>query len=438
MKVVIGLGTTGLSVVRYLRAQAEVVVVMDSALEPEGAVALRAEYPEVCCFFGGFNRDVLDQAEEVIVSPGVSLRHPDLGACVARKCVVGDIELFARHVRVAGKPISVYGVTGSNGKTTVTTLLGQMAAAAGVHAAVAGNIGPPVLSCLEDKLTQCYILELSSFQLETTTSLALESGVVLNVTPDHMDRYDDFEAYRAAKQWIYRNCRTPVINMDAPDIWQGLPLPSHRIAFSVKKSADYCLHEGWLVGHGKRLCSLAEMPLSGEHHWQNALAALAMGEVMGLPLSAMVSVLKNFRGLPHRCQMIREVDGVLWYNDSKGTNIGATETAINTVAHMTPGKVILLAGGLGKGADFRTLEPCLRAHVSHAILLGRDAEILAGAWCAVTQIHRVTTLEEAVACARRLATRGDAVLLSPACASLDMFQNFADRGDQFIAWVNAL
>lgn len=436
MKVVVGLGLTGVSCVAYLRAQGHDVIAMDGALQPAGYPTLRTNYPEVRCILGGIDKRLLASAEEIVVSPGVPLEK----VMVADRPVpiVGDIELLARATR---QPI--YAITGSNGKTTVTTLVGEMARAAQAGMAVAGNIGTPVLDFLRDETCRGYVLELSSFQLETTYSLRPRAATILNVTPDHLDRYRDFADYLAAKQRIYLGCEIPLLNADEPWIYESLSLPSNSLTFSVKHSqADYHLMQQgaqtFLARRGEPVLSVQEMVLQGTHHWQNALAALAFGEVMQLPLSAMVNVLKTFTGLDHRCQWVRSRRGVEWYNDSKATNVGATETAINSLGPQTAGHIVLIAGGLGKGADFTCLQPCVQQYVSHLVLLGEDAPILAEALKQHAAVHYVKSIQEAVTVADQLAQPGDKVLLAPACASLDMFQNYGDRGNQFMAAVNAL
>lgn len=430
MKVVIGLGITGLSCIDYFVRQGQRVIAMDTAEHPAGYEKLKAKHPQIPCFLGSLNPERLQQADEIILSPGVPPEQPLLAECKKRGIpLVGDIELLARST---DKPI--YAITGSNGKSTVTTWIGEMAKAAGRNMAVAGNIGTPVLDIQQ---SDGYILELSSFQLETTDSLQAKSAVLLNLSPDHLDRHKTCEAYLAAKQRIYQNCENPLVNLDAPEVWQSLSLKNTR-SFSLYQKADYCIDQSFLTSHGERLLSVNDLCLQGEHNWSNALVALAMGEVMGLPRETLLTVLRQFSGLPHRCQWVRNINGVTWYNDSKGTNTGATETAINSIAKITPERLILLAGGQGKGTDFSELQSCVKRHVSDVILFGQDAALMEQALKKIAHVIRVDSLQAAVELAHQRAKSGDSVLLSPACASFDMFVGYEDRGKQFMNLVNAL
>jgi UDP-N-acetylmuramoylalanine--D-glutamate ligase len=439
MKVVVGLGLTGVSCIDYLRRLGDDVIAMDGALQPAGLDTIRARYPDLRCIVGGLDKRVLAQADEIIISPGVPIEKVMVASHVP---IIGDIELLAR---ATNKP--VYAITGSNGKTTVTTLVGAMAQAAQAKMAVAGNIGTPVLDFLSEEASQSnvkgFILELSSFQLETTYSLKPKAATILNVTPDHLDRYRDIADYLAAKQRIYHHCDIPILNADEAWMYAGLPISSTALRFSVKTNeADYYVesqgNDTYLVRRGERLLAASDMVLQGIHHWQNALAALAFGEVMQLPLTTMLDVLRRFTGLDHRCQWVRSHQGVDWYNDSKATNVGATETAINSLGPQTTGHLVLIGGGLGKGADFSVLQEPVKRFVSHLILMGQDAPQMAEALHDCAEVHRVKTIQEAVKMAHQLAQPGDKVLLAPACASLDMFQNYGDRGNQFVAAVNAL
>ncbi len=439
MKVVIGLGITGLSCIDYLVSQGESVIAMDAAHQPARYQAFKEKHPDLPCVVGHLDPDILKKAHEIILSPGVSPIQAPLLACQQQGIpLISDIDLLARATQ---KPI--YAITGSNGKTSVTTLLGEMAKAAGRSVAVAGNIGIPVLQSLNnDDQLDAYILELSSFQLDITHDLLPRCSVILKLSPDHLDRYANLDAYRQAKQRIYRRCQHPIVNQDEPELWQNLPLAGKPLTFSIKQTADYGLqysnNQRCLSINGKAVLATSEMRLQGPHHWQNALVALAMGNVMQLPLSIMLDVLRDFSGLPHRCQWVREHRGVNWYNDSKGTNIGATETAINSVAESTRGRLILLAGGQGKDADFTQLRTCLKRHVSEVLLFGQDADLMSRAWHHVTTVTVLPSLDSAVELANQRASAGDVVLLSPACASFDEFKGFEDRGQQFMNQVNAL
>lgn len=437
--VVIGLGSTGLSCVRYLKAKGFPVAVTDSRENPPGLVELQNAFPDVPVSVGAFSSVLIDAAEQLIVSPGVSCREPQIEAQIRKGVpVLGDIELFARD---NDKP--VLAITGSNGKTTVTTLLGRMVEASGYKASVCGNIGRPALDALLDEQPDFYVMELSSFQLETTFSLKTNAAVILNVTPDHMDRYDHFSDYLAAKQRIYQHCQCPIINLDEPMIWQNLS-SSNSIGFTLQvpeqgqfglreNRGQYYLAEGELL-----LAPLNQLILQGRHHYQNALAALAMGFAIGLPTEAMLSVLKTFRGIAHRCEYVAEKRGVHWINDSKGTNVGATVAAIQTLSQQQKGRLFLIAGGDAKKADLSDLRAPIQQAVEKVMLFGQDADAIAAVIEGVTPYEKVRSLEDAVRQAAELARPGDTVLLSPACASFDMFKNYEHRGQTFIDLVKQL
>jgi UDP-N-acetylmuramoylalanine--D-glutamate ligase len=354
--------------------------------------------------------------------------------------IVGDIELFARAVDAP-----VVGITGTNGKSTVTTLLGRMAARAGLKVRVGGNLGEPALDLLtyaraDSEQTELYVLELSSFQLEATTSLDLRAATVLNVTADHMDRYRTIEDYAIAKARIFARCDTAVINLDDPLV-VAMPMSGQRtLGFSLRATigADYAVAsrdgEWWLMRREEPLMPLAAMKIKGLHNAANALACLALGEALDLPMSVMLAELEEFAGLPHRSQWVADVNGVTYINDSKGTNVGAT---IAAVSGMT-GPLIIIAGGEGKNQDFAPLAEAFRGKVRHAVLIGRDAPAVAKALAAVTTTETSASLEEAVKAAARAARPGDTVLLSPACASLDMFRDYTHRGAVFTRAVKEL
>jgi UDP-N-acetylmuramoylalanine--D-glutamate ligase len=343
--------------------------------------------------------------------------------------VIGDVELFAQ---AATAP--VIAVTGSNGKSTVVTLLGAMARRAGVEVRVGGNIGTPALDLLEEQEPDLYVLELSSFQLETLQSLRPSSAVVLNVSEDHLDRYQGLQDYAAAKQVIYRHAALQVVNRD--DAVAAALADDSRPQVGFTRNAphgdDYGLvgHAGelWLARGERRLLPAAAVRMAGLHNLTNALAALALGEGAGLSLDAMLDTLMEFQGLPHRMQFVAEHAGVRWYNDSKGTNVGATLAAI---AGIDTG-LVLIAGGDGKGADFSALAAVLRDKGHGAVLIGRDAPLLEQVLQGVLPLARAADMREAVRLAAIMAQPGDAVLLSPACASTDMYRNFVERGEQFM------
>lgn len=434
--IVVGLGRTGLSCVRYLRAGGRRVVVTDDRLNPPELDELRHVAPEVEVRLGGFDHALLADASEVVLSPGVDPRQPFVRAAVERNLpIAGDIELFARAARAP-----IVAVTGTNGKSTATTLVAEMAARAGRTVLAGGNLGCPALDLLGEPVPELYVLELSSFQLETTRSLHTVSAAVLNVTADHLDRYASIEEYAAAKARIFNNCGVAVINRDDPRV-RRMPVPGQSVVgFSVQTDpgAEYCAvrerSDIALVRRGRRLVAMGELRITGLHNAANALAALALGETLGLAEGACLEALRGFRGLPHRSQWVADRAGVRWVDDSKGTNVGAT---IAAVAGMS-GPLVLIGGGDGKGQDFEPLADAFRGKVRHAILIGRDARRLAGALAGACPIEFAPDLDDAVARAARIAQPGDTVLLSPACASLDMFRDYAERGDVFAAAVQRL
>lgn len=429
--VVAGLGVTGLSVARHLAARGEIFAVVDTRAAPPGLAALTAECPEVPVFLGGLDAAMLARATRIVLSPGLALAEPALAAAAAGGVeIIGDIELFARAAQAP-----IVAITGSNGKSTVTELVGAMAMAAGVHVAVGGNLGTPALELLDDA-AQLYVLELSSFQLETTAALCAQVATILNLSPDHLDRYPDMAAYCAAKQRIFRGAAQVVCNRDDPATVPPASMPVPRISFGLGTAPDDgfgLIQDGgrdWLAQGSTPLLSVAELALQGRHNVANALAALALGQAAGLPLAAMLSALRNFRGLPHRCQRVLERDRVIWVDDSKATNVGAAVAAIEGLAGDTP-NLIWIAGGQGKGQSFAPLAAALPGRVRIALLLGEDADRIAAAIAGRVPVIRVESMAAAVAAARAAARPGDCVLLSPACASFDMFTNYADRGDQF-------
>jgi UDP-N-acetylmuramoylalanine--D-glutamate ligase len=427
--VVVGLGRTGLSVARYLLARGARVAVTDSRAEPPGLRELQALGADVVLRVGGFDASLLQQAELVVVSPGVALSGPFFEAARARGLgIVGDIELFARAAHAP-----VVGITGTNGKSTVTTLLAQMAAAAGVAMRAGGNLGAPALDLL-DYSVELYILELSSFQLETTGSLALAAATVLNVSPDHLDRYPDVAAYAAAKARIFARCDVAVINLDDPLVAAMVGPGQRQLSFSLRADvgADYALRRGeagdwWLTRRDTPLLALSQMRLRGLHNAANALAALALAEALALPRAACVAALRDFTGLAHRTQWVAEIGGVTYVNDSKGTNVGATLAAVAGL----PGPLVVIAGGDGKGQDFTPLRAAFAGKVRATVLIGRDAHALGAALAGGSALYYEPSLAAAVERAAALAQPGDTVLLSPACASLDMFRDYAQRGEQF-------
>jgi UDP-N-acetylmuramoylalanine--D-glutamate ligase len=442
LNLIVGLGKTGLSCARYLARKGEPFAVTDSRLDPPGLAELKKEFPHCEIALGAFSADLFTKAKRLIISPGVPLTEPLIIAAKARNIpIIGDIELFALE---ACAPIVA--ITGSNGKSTVTTLVGEMAKAAGLHVQVGGNLGTPALDLLQqDQICDLYVLELSSFQLETTHSLQVAAATVLNISPDHMDRYADLNAYVAAKQRIYAHCKTAILNQDDVLSFPEKNNKAQKNYFTIQAPQEnqWGLREQngqiYLAKGENNVLPISAMRMKGRHNWANALAALALGEAVQLPLPVMLETLKNFTGLEHRCQWVAEHENIAWYNDSKGTNVGATRAAIDGLGGALQGsKIILLAGGLGKDADFTSLQMPVREYVRTAILFGQDAAAIGTALAPVTTIIYVKDMAEAVQVAEQQAQSGDAVLLSPACASFDMFNNFEHRGQIFMALVKDL
>lgn len=438
---ILGLGKTGLSYVRYLAGQGKPFVIMDTRLEPPGLAALHQELPEARVHLGSFDEKLLAGAEEILISPGIGLQEPAVHKqLLAGKPIIGDIELFARAAKA---PIAA--ITGSNGKSTVTTLLGEMVKQAGLRVQVAGNIGLPVLEVLQQPTPDWYVLELSSFQLETTTSLKPHTATILNITEDHMDRYASFADYKAAKQRIYTNCRHVVYNRQdlhtRPDNNDSQnPLLSFGI--DIPPVGEFGLLQDerqiWLAKGQEKLIAAHEIKLIGKHNWANALAAFAMGDAMGLPMEAMLNAIRQFTGLPHRCEWVAEKQNIQWYNDSKATNVGAAIAAIEGLGQTISGKLIVLAGGVGKEADFTPLRQSLANYARVVVLFGIDApQIAAIIPPGVVQV-KAEDMQIAVKVAADCAQPGDAVLLAPACASFDMFNNFEHRGEVFKSLVGAM
>jgi UDP-N-acetylmuramoylalanine--D-glutamate ligase len=435
-RLIVGLGRTGLSVARYLHAQGIAFAVTDGSATPGGLDALKEFAPNATLFLGGLSPAALADVVEVIASPGIALRSPLLDEAQARGLpIIGDVELFARATQVP-----VVAITGTNGKSTVTTLVALMAQAAGLRAFAGGNLGRPALDLLQETPADLFVLELSSFQLETTTSLTTRAATVLNVTPDHMDRYDSLLDYAQAKARVFDRCATAVINQDDALV-NAMPRHGQRVlSFSVTTDsrADYGItvsnSDVLLHRHGQTLLAMSELKLTGLHNAANALAALALCEALQLEQAACLKALREFPGLPHRAEWIADVNGVRYIEDSKGTNVGATLAAVNGMR----GPLVIIAGGQGKGQDFAPLASAFRGKVKHVVLLGQDAAQIDAALKNVCSTQRVNSMEQAVQAAAQAANAGDTVLLSPACASLDMFRDYAHRGAVFAAAVKEL
>lgn len=440
LHVVVGLGSSGLSAIHFLVQQGIPVAVTDSRSNPPNLAELKRDFPDMIISVGKLDESLLSKAARIVISPGVSVREPAISHQILRGTpVVGDIELFAK---VAHAP--VIGITGTNAKSTVTTLVGEMAKASGINVQVGGNLGTPALDLLTTPRPDLFVLELSSFQLETTYSLTLKVATVLNVTPDHMDRYDAFDDYRNAKHRIYMHADIAVCNRDDPATECENKKVQRKIHFTLNapKAHEFGIlkqqNELYLAFENQTLMLVRELPILGRHYQANALASLAIGYAYGLPMQPMLRTLSQFKGLPHRCQLVRERNSVLWYNDSKGTNVGATLAAIEGLGPEIQGKLILIAGGVGKNADFSSLVPAIQKYVKTVVLIGEAAPILANVINNQAEICFAKDMEDAIGIADKLAKSSDSVLLSPACASFDMFKNFEHRGQVFTQLVQAL
>ena len=443
---VVGLGDTGAACVRWLVEHDAQVRATDTRDEPPHAQHIREAFPEASLRLGGFDQADFAWADLVVASPGVALATPELQWAVkAGKDVVGDVELFARAIQES--TAYVIAITGSNGKSTVTSLVGHLCAAVGLDTVVAGNIGLPVLDALDnqDTLGRCpdvWVLELSSFQMETTASLRPDAATVLNISQDHMDRYVGMDDYAAAKRRIFTGDGIQVLNRDDPAV-MAMALPG-RTLWTFGIADDMPLRDGqfgltmrkgrlWLCEGEEALLPVDKLPIAGLHNAANALAALALCRAIGLPYEGLVPALKTFVGLAHRVQKVAEIAGRTFYDDSKGTNVGATAAAL--LGFTVP--VVLIAGGDGKGQDFSPLKDAVK-NTRAVVQIGRDGPLVEAAIADACPVHRAESMEAAVELAYRLSQSGDAVLLSPACASWDMFRNYAHRAEVFIAAVKRL
>jgi UDP-N-acetylmuramoylalanine--D-glutamate ligase len=435
--VAVGLGTSGLASARFLRARGYSFTVTDSRAEPPARQEFARDFPGVVTRFGEFAPDLIARARTVILSPGINPAEPALAAAVRADAeIIGEVELFARH---ANAP--VVAITGSNGKSTVTSLVGEIYRAAGRHAAVGGNLGTPATALWSADPPLAYVLELSSFQLETTHSLAPAVATVLNVSPDHLDRHGDLDRYAAVKARIFAGASLVVLNADDARVMAmaRAGVPTVRFAASTDADAQYALRlrddAEWLCIRGTPLIAAAALGMRGRHNLANVLAAFALADCMGLPHAALARAAAAFRGLPHRSQFVASHAGVDWVNDSKGTNVGATCAAIAGLDGYS--RLVLIAGGEGKGQSFVPLAG-LCGRLRAAVLIGVDAPRIAADLGSVVPIRFADSMTAAVRAAACMAVPGDAVLLSPACASFDMFRDYAARGDAYAAAVRAL
>ena len=442
---VLGLGETGLSMVRWLSTQSARLRVADSRSAPPG-LAQAAQYVAAeQIFCGNFNDALFDGIEMIAISPGVPMHDPVVARAVARGIeVVGDIELFAQSLPKDNRP-HILAITGSNGKTTVTSMVEHLCKAAGKDVVAAGNISPAVLEVMLERgvnQPEVWVLELSSFQLETTSSLNADAATVLNISEDHLDRYANMAEYSAAKARILEGCSIQVLNRDdarcmsmaraeCQTITFGLNEPGSANDFGIERSDG----EIWLMQGTQRLLKASELQVAGLHNVANALAALALSRAINFPMPVLLDALRSFKGLPHRVERVAEIGGITYYDDSKGTNVGATIAALQGLGC----KVVLIAGGEGKGQDFAPLNAVVVQHARAVVLIGRDALLIANALngCGVKLVH-AKDMCDAVQQASRLAQNGDAVLLSPACASFDMFRNYKHRAEVFVEVVEEL
>jgi len=439
--VVLGLGSTGLSLLRYLRGCGHRLVAMDTRADPPEAERVRRELPDVQVITGGFDAEIVEQAALLAVSPGIAAEASLLVQARARGVdVVGDIELFARNAK---GPVAA--VTGTNGKSTVTSLLGAILLGADREVAVGGNLGPPALDLLDEAPADGYVLELSSFQLDLTETLAPACAAILNVSIDHLDRYGSMEAYADSKQRIYRRAKVAVFSGDDPRTAPGEDFTGERVpvfggppptaeGWGIEAGVD---GRRWLMGRGRPLLPVTDLPVAGRHNELNVLFALAMAAALDVEPEAAFDAVRAFEPLPHRCTPAGHVGGVRFIDDSKATNVGACVAAIDGLGESRR-NLVVIAGGMGKGADFGALEEPFARCVKAAVLIGVDAPLIAAALDGVCRLEAAADMDAAVAVAMALAQPGDTVLLAPACASFDMFDSFADRGERFMAAVQRL
>ncbi len=437
--VVVGLGKTGYSVIAFFVARDINVVAMDTREQTPFSGLVQKEFPQVKVYLGGLVQGVLNSASKIVVSPGLPLSTPEIQVAIQQGvAVVGDIQVFADYARAP-----VIAITGSNAKSTVTSLVGLMAQDAGVNVAIGGNLGTPALDLIDDNI-ELYVMELSSFQLETTPALKATVATVLNVSPDHLDRYDSYLHYHQAKHKIFNGCKNVVVNRDdalsAPMLKPSVKVTSFGLSEPDLKQFGIIQQDSkeYLAKFNKTLLNVSTLKIKGSHNRSNALAALALGEAVGLDTASMLGTLQKFSGLEHRCQWLKNSNGVDYFNDSKGTNVGATVAALEGLGPDTQGGIILMAGGVAKDADFSLMKRAVKQHVKTLVLYGQDKHSLAQALEGTAEIKLATSFDEAFKLSNSIAQSGDAVVLSPACASFDMFKSFEHRGDYFTNLVEAL
>ena len=444
LTVIVGLGNTGLSCVKYFTSTGEKVKVVDSRNEPPGLALLIAMYPDVECELGNFNLETFVTAKQLVVSPGISIRSIEIEAAKeAGVPITGDIDIFSKQV---ASPIIA--VTGSNGKSTVVAMLAEILIKAGKNFGLGGNLDgdkfKPALDLLAEDEKDLYLLELSSFQLETTQNLGAAVGTILNLSADHMDRYEGIDDYQRAKQRIFNGCKQVVINRDDKE---SSPLVESDAAvwdFGVGRAGLNglgVLEEGgdlYLAYQLEKIVSVNELKVFGQHNISNVLAAVALAMAIGIDMNSIKAAITEFSGLPHRCQWVANIDGVDFYNDSKGTNVGATLAAVEGLGEHISGHIVLIAGGIAKGADFAALVPAMNKWGKAVILIGQDAAEMASYFDTEIKTYFANNMLDAARVALQQSAAGDAVLLSPACASFDMFENFQHRGFVFMESVGNL
>ncbi|HET9843409.1 MAG TPA: UDP-N-acetylmuramoyl-L-alanine--D-glutamate ligase [Gammaproteobacteria bacterium] len=432
--VVLGLGRTGLAVVRYLKKRQFPIIVADTRMQPPNLKIFQQKFPEVVLHVGALPIEAMLNAQAVIAPPGLALTHPIFETLKEKNVPVwGDIELFAQQAQAPA-----IAITGANGKSTVTSLVGAMAKSSNLDSLVGGNIGVPALDLLESQThPQCYVLELSSFQLETTYSLKPQVACILNITRDHLDRHGSLDAYVKAKQRIYHGAQWAIYNRHDVLTKPTFDVP-HSITFGLDepKTGHFGIrtHNGlrWVAYGSELWLPVNKILLFGRHNVLNALSALSIGTAFGFSKESMLKELQTFKDLKHRCQFIKKLHEVTWINDSKGTNVGATVAAIESVGEHIHGKIVLIAGGKAKDTDFSDLKPWVSKYVKQVLLIGQDGHLVGDALKDCAPCLEAGTMNAAVSLASNLAKPGDAVLLSPACTSLDVYANFEERGDAFV------
>ncbi len=436
--VIVGLGQTGFSCAKFLAKRQQSFVVIDSREMPPYLLAFKQLFPDVLVSLGEWNEALINQADELIISPGVALTEPFIQRAIANGVsVISDLDLFCENISAP-----IVAITGSNGKSTVTELLGEMAKAAEKNVGVGGNIGIPVLDMSDDH--DLYVLELSSFQLESAHSLRPNVALLLNISPDHLDRYDDLLQYQQAKQRIFHDCDYAIFNREDALTNPMIKPKKAAISFGLDypKADSFGLitenDTSWIAYSDQKLLAIDELKLRGMHNVANVLAALSVGYLLNFPMQVMLEVLKSFTGLAHRCQWIASINSIEFINDSKGTNVGATVAAIEGFSSTLQGKIVLILGGETKDQDFYPLISPVEKYVRHVVLLGKNTHEIEQVLGDSIACSRVLTMHEAVFSAFDVAIPGDCVLLSPACASFDLFKDYKDRGCQFISAVGEL